>query len=193
MKIELINATASDAKAMLEIQKECFKLHFERYQDVETSPVNESIEKMMFKINYDSGGYFKIMVDNIHAGCVRVYEKSPKLYRIGIIYILPEFQNKGIGQKALALVESMFPEAEAWELDCPDDLAINRKCYEKAGYRLTGETEIINDKLTLVYYRKAIGHYHNEPRLIRYEELPQLLNLYKQLHPDDQRYMKMNR
>jgi GNAT superfamily N-acetyltransferase len=155
MNISLKKATASDAEDMLGMQKECFKTHFERYQDVETSPVNEPIEKMLFKINYENGAYFKIMVDDIHAGCVRVYEKSPKLYRIGIIYVLPEFQNKRIGQKALMLAESMYPVAEAWELDCPSDLPINRKCYETAGYKLTGEIEIINDKLTLVYYRKG--------------------------------------
>jgi GNAT superfamily N-acetyltransferase len=185
VKIELIKAKASDAEVMLEMQKKCFKIHFERYHDVDTSPVNESIEKMLLKINYESGGYFKIIVDNIHGGCVRVYEKSPKLYRIGIIYVLPEFQNKGIGQKALALAENLFPEAEAWELDCPADLTLIRKCYEKAGYSLTGKIEIINDKLTLVYYIKEKAHYLIEPRLIRYDELPKLLNLYKQLHLDD--------
>lgn len=185
MDILLIKATESDADIMLKMQKECFKSHFEQYQDVEASPVNESIDKMLFRINYENGGYFKIIVDNIHVGCVRVYEKSPKLYRIGIIYILPMFQNKGIGQKALELAESLFPEAEAWELDCPADLPLNRKCYEKADYRFIGKSETINDKLTLVYYRKEVVHYLNVPRAIRYEELPQLLNLYKQLHPDD--------
>lgn len=59
MKTELTKATASDAETILEIQKECFKLHFERYQDVYTSPVNETIEKMLFKINYKNGGCYE--------------------------------------------------------------------------------------------------------------------------------------
>lgn len=63
---------------------------------------------------------------------------------------------KGVGQKALNFVEGLFPEVESWKLDCPADMATNRKCYEKVGYRFTGETRIINDKLTLVSYRKGI-------------------------------------
>lgn len=185
MNITLVRAEAPDAEAMLEMQKECFKSHFEKYHDVETSPINESMEKMLFKINYENGSYFKIITDNIHTGCIRVFEKSPKLYRIGIIYILPEFQNKGIGQRVLALVESFYPEAEAWELDCPADLPANRRCYEKAGYKFTEEEKTINNKLKLVFYKKEITDCSCEPRIIRYEELPKLLNLYKQLHPDD--------
>ncbi|WP_045575518.1 GNAT family N-acetyltransferase [Desulfosporosinus sp. I2] len=156
MEIQLIKATTSDAEAMRIMQIESFTPHFQHYMDVETSPVNESLEKMIYRISYEKGCYLKIMVDSILAGCVWVHELTPKLYRIGIIYISPEFQCKGVGQKALAIVESLFPEAESWELDCPSDMAINRKCYEKVGYRFTGETRIINDKLTLVSYRKGI-------------------------------------
>jgi len=42
--------------------------------------------------------------------------------------------------------------------EAQDMLNIQKKCfkinYEKAGYTLTGVKEIINDKLTLVYYKK---------------------------------------
>jgi len=156
MNIQLIKATTSDAEAMQRMQIESFTPHYQRYMDVETSPVNESLEKMIYRVNYEKGCYFKIIVDSIHTGCVWVHEVAPKLYRIGIIYISPEFQCKGVGQKALAIVESLFPETESWELDCPADMAINRNCYEKVGYRFTGETKLINDKLTLVSFRKTI-------------------------------------
>ena len=156
MNILLIKATTSDAEAMQKMQIESFKPHLKRYKDVETSPVNESLERMLYKINYEKGCYFKIIADNIHAGCVRVFENEPKMYRIGIIYISPECQCKGVGQEALTIAESLFPEAESWELDCPADMPINRNCYEKVGYRFTGETKIINDKLTFVFYRKDI-------------------------------------
>ena len=156
MNILLIKAATSDAESMHQMQIESFTPHFQRYKDVATSPVNESLEKMQYRINYEKGCYYKIMADNHHAGCVWVYEKARNLYRIGIIYIAPEFQGKGVGQKALAISESLFPEAESLELDCPADLTLNRNCYEKVGYKFTGETKFINDKLTLVFYRKDI-------------------------------------
>lgn len=156
MIIQLVKAIASDARVMQKMQIESFAFHFERYQDVDTSPVKEPLEKMISRIHNESGCYFKIIVDDIHVGCVWVLEKAAKMYRIGIIYILPEYQCKGFGKKVLAITESMFPDAKSWELDCPADLSINRHCYEKAGYLFTGETKVINEKLTLVFYRKEI-------------------------------------
>ena len=156
MNIRLIKATTNDAEAMQKMQIISFTPHFLRYKDDATSPIKETLEKMLCRINDEKGCYFKIMAENIHAGCLWVYEKEPKLYRIGIMYISPEFQCKGVGQKALTIAESLFTEAESWELDCPADMLVNRNCYEKVGYRLTGETKSINDKLTLVFYRKDI-------------------------------------
>lgn len=68
MNIHLIKATASDAEALQNMQIECFMPHFERYQDVATSPVNESLEKMRFRINDENGCYFKVMVDAFMRG-----------------------------------------------------------------------------------------------------------------------------
>jgi len=139
---------------MLNIQKKCFKKHFERYQDVSGSPYKEILEKMFFKINHQKGSYYKIVSSDTLIGGIWVFEKEAKIFRVGIVYILPEYQCKGVGQKALSIAENMHRDANGWELDCPEDLSINRHCYEKAGYTLTGVKEIINDKLTLVYYKK---------------------------------------
>jgi len=139
---------------MLNIQKKCFKNHFERYQDLSGSPYKEVLEKMLFRINYEKGNYYKTVSSNTLIGGIWVFEKEMKIFRVGIVYVLPEYQNNGIGQKALAMAENLHRDAKGWELDCPEDLSINRRCYEKAGYVLTDEKEIINDKLTLVCYKK---------------------------------------
>lgn len=154
MDVQLIRATANDAQDMLNIQKKCFKIHFERYQDVSGSPYKEVLEKMLFRINYEKGSYYKIVSSSTPIGGIWVFEKESKIFRVGILYILPEYQSKGVGQKALAMAEDLHRDAKGWELDCPEDLSTNRRCYEKAGYTLTGEKEIINDELTLVYYKK---------------------------------------
>jgi len=139
---------------MLDMQKKCFKKHYERYQDISGSPYNEILEKMLFRINYEKGSYYKIVSSNTPIGGIWVIEKEPKIFRVGIVYVLPEYQGKGIGQKALSMAENMHSDAKGWELDCPEDLTINRHCYEKAGYKLTGEKEKINENLTLVCYKK---------------------------------------
>ena len=52
------------------------------------------------------------------------------------------------------MAEALHPDAEHWELDCPEDLPANRRCYEKAGYHFTGGKHWMSDRLTLVDYRK---------------------------------------
>ena len=153
MDLQLIRATPQDADDLLSVQKRCFQPLFERYRD-ERSPYNEPIERMLFKIGYGNVAYYKIIYQRALAGGIFVYETEGGLFRVGILYVLPECQSKGIGQKAIALAEALHGDAVRWELDCPEDLPANRRCYEKAGYRLTGRKEVINDHLTLVYYGK---------------------------------------
>lgn len=159
MDLHLIKATAVDAETMLELQKKCFAMHFERYHDVEKSPYNDTTDKILSRITRGKSNYYKMILGKLLVGCLWVVEKEPEIFRIGIVYVIPQYQNKGIGQQAFAMAESLHSNAICWELDCPEDLARNRHCYEKLGYKLTGEQEIVNDKLTLVYYRKQK---HNE-------------------------------
>lgn len=154
MDIELVKAGIDDANDLLNIQRKCFKPLYERYHDDPGSPYTESIERMLLKIAQINGAYYKIIYQGTTIGGIRVYEKEKGHFRLGIMYVLPEYQGKGIGQKSIAMAENLSPEAESWELDCPEDLEINRHCYEKAGYKLTGKIETVNDKLNLVYYFK---------------------------------------
>ena len=69
------------------------------------------------------------------------------------IFILPEFQGKGIAQETIRLCEEMHGNGN-WELDTILQESKNCHLYEKMGYRQTGKTEAINERLTLVFYEK---------------------------------------
>ena len=153
MDIRLVRAAEADAEELLGIQRECFRAEYEKYRD-ENSPYLLPLERMRFKIAYADGVYYKIVLGNAAVGGLWVYRKGPGLYRLSILYVLPEHQSKGIGQRAIALAEALQPDAGRWELDCPEDLPANRRCYERAGYHFTGERHAVSDRLTLVDYRK---------------------------------------
>jgi len=87
---------------------------------------------------------------------VRIVEHSPTRYELASISILPKYQRRGIAQKAIALAESFYPEAEMWFLDFPIDRPMNKKCYENLCYQDTGERNQINKRLTLAVYRKIL-------------------------------------
>jgi len=61
---------------------------------------------------------------------------------------------KCLPESIMEMVENYHCDAKFRELDCPEDLSMNRRCYEKAGYKLTGEKNFIYENLSLVYYRK---------------------------------------
>ncbi len=153
MEVRLVRAVESDAEELLLIQRECFRSEYEKYKD-DGSPYRLSLERMRGKIAYAGGAYYRIVYQAATVGGIWVYEKEPGTYRMSILYVLPAYQGRGIGQKSLMMVEDLHQDVIHWELDCPDDLPINRHCYEKAGYRLTGKKEVINDRLTLVCYQK---------------------------------------
>lgn len=66
---------------------------------------------------------------------------------------MTEYRNQGFAQKAIQLAEEIHGES-GWELDTILQEKGNCHLYEKMGYYQTGKTEMINDKLTLVSYKK---------------------------------------
>jgi len=138
------------------MQIKSFMPLLEKYRDYETSPANESLEKIVERINQPFTDYYIIESDNIAVGGVIIVKNGNKHYRVSPIFILPEYQGKGIAQKVFQMIELIYCDAKAWELDTILHEQGNCYLYEKIGYSQTGETKVINDKLTLVFYKKIV-------------------------------------
>ena len=154
MDIRLEKAYKQDIDALDVIMKRAFAPLYELYKD-EKSPYLESKERFEFKILYKDGCYYKIYFGDVLCGGVFVYQQDG-IYRIGTIYIDPEYQNRKIAQSALGLVFGMYPKVKTWELDVPSDQPANIRCYTKMGFTDTGRREVINERLTLAYYKKEL-------------------------------------
>lgn len=156
MGLSLIKAVHSDAKALLAMQKTAFGPLLEKYEDYETSPAMETIARAQARIAIASGGFYKIVSDGEWAGAMCIQQGKEEAYWIGPIFVHPDFQGKGIAQRAMAEAEKLFPEASAWKLATLLEEKGNCYLYEKVGYVRTDRREPINDKATLVYYEKAV-------------------------------------
>lgn len=154
MDVYLTKAELKDADIIYEMQIKSFMVLLSKYQDFETSPANESIEKTVMRLNQVFTDYYVIKRDNVPVGCIRIVKKDNKLYRVSPICILPEYQGYGIAQKVFKIIEEIYYDAKAWELDTILQEPRNCYLYEKLGYVKTGETKIINSKMTLVFYEK---------------------------------------
>ena len=141
-------------KKIWSMQKEAFTKLFEKYQDFETSPATEPLERTVLKLKQSETYFYMIQFDGQTVGAVRVVDSgNNSLKRISPMFILSEFRNIGIAQKAIKTIEEIHG-SKNWELATIMQEKGNCHLYEKMGYRTTGETKIINDKLTLVFYQK---------------------------------------
>lgn len=155
MEVKLLRADVDDANELHAMQTKSFRELLEKYQDFATSPANESVEKVEARLKQEFTYFYFICVGTQKAGAIRVVDKkeTEKNKRISPIFILPEFQGQGIAQEAIRLCEEMHGK-ENWELDTILQEPKNCYLYEKMGYRQTGRTEVINERLTLVFYEK---------------------------------------
>lgn len=100
----LVRASLADAKKIWNMQKEAFAELFEKYQDFETSPAAEPLEKTIFRLKQPETYFYMIQLDKQTVGAVRVVDSgNNNRKRISPIFILPKFRNMGIAQKQLYL------------------------------------------------------------------------------------------
>lgn len=177
-EIELILATADDAELIQRMKYEAFLPLYEKYHDDETSPVKSSIDKVIHQLNDPNSQYYLIRFRGENAGAIRIARKLKKkddkrnreysgnqgnnvteyvqdvLY-ISPLFILPEFQNGGIGQTAIRKIFDLYPDTITWRLDTIKQEKGNCHLYEKCGFVRTGGEHAVNENMTLVYYEKS--------------------------------------
>lgn len=155
MEVKLLRANVNDAEELHAMQVEAFKELLEKYQDFDTSPASEGVEKVEARLRQGFTYYYFICIGEQKAGAIRIIDEKEvgKNKRISPLFILPEFQGRCLAQIAIRLCEEMHG-SEDWELDTILQEPKNCHLYEKMGYRQTGKTEVINERLTLVFYEK---------------------------------------
>ncbi len=155
MTVKLLRVMMEDAQELHSMQIKAFKELLNKYQDFDTNPGNENIENIKKRLEQPFTYYYFICIDSQKAGAIRIVDKKEtgKRKRISPLFILPEFQEKGIAQKAIWLCEEIYGK-EGWELETILQESKNCHLYEKMGYKKTDKIKVINEKLTLVYYKK---------------------------------------
>jgi len=156
MNINLIKAKIEDAEEIHKMQLLAFKELLDRYQDYEISPGAEKLERVIERIKQDTTDYFIIKYDNRPVGAIRIrklYEEGQ--CRISPIFIIPEYQNKGIAQKVFQIIEEKYKPENGWNLDTILEEKGNCHLYERMGYKQTGKIEKIKEGMHIVFYEKS--------------------------------------
>ncbi|WP_256706174.1 GNAT family N-acetyltransferase [Paenibacillus sp. FSL R7-0337] len=156
-EVTLSKATVKDAPAIHAMQLQAFLPLLEKYQDYETNPANETLERTIERMNQEFVDYYIIRNAGNAVGSMRVKKIDEHHYWLGQICVLPQSQGLGIAQQAFSLIEKIYADAKTWGLATVVQEERNCYLYEKLGYRRTPETQVINDKLTLCFYEKTLN------------------------------------
>ncbi|SCY19738.1 hypothetical protein SAMN02910370_01664 [Lachnospiraceae bacterium XPB1003] len=154
MGIALEKVTRDDIELVWKMQVEAFSDLLAKYQDYETNPGAEDIDKVLARFEQSWTSYFFIVADGSKAGVVRVVDKKDgSRKRISPIWIMKECRNKGLAQQAIIELEKIYGE-DNWCLDTILQEKGNCYLYEKMGYHRTGKIEKINEQMDIVFYEK---------------------------------------
>lgn len=150
--MELIKAGAADAQELWKMQAEAFSELLEKYEDYETNPAAEKLERVLARLT-DGSFYYFICVDGEKVGAIRIVVREDGIKRISPVFISRSFRRKGYAMQAIKLAESLHGE-QGWALETILQEDGNCRLYERLGYKRTGRVERINDKMDLVFYEK---------------------------------------
>jgi len=153
--VKLIRAGCESAELIWKMQVEAFAESYEKYQDAQTNPAAEPMERVLNRLQQPFTYYYLIGYGDNIAGAIRVIDKQEpdECKRISPVFILKPFRNQGLAQKAIGEAEQMHG-SKNWALETILEEPQLCRLYEKLGYRATGKTQKINERLTLAYYQK---------------------------------------
>ena len=155
MQVRLVRASIEDAGTIWRMQREAFAALLEKYHDDGLNPASEPLEKVRQRFRFPATAFYFIEADGETVGAIRVIDHhSPdRPKKISPLFVLPAYRGKGIAQRAIREAERIHG-SEHWMLDTILQEAGNCHLYEKLGYRRTGDTQVVNEYLTLVTYAK---------------------------------------
>ena len=98
------------------MQVSAFMPLLRKYKDYDSSPACETQERITEKFG-EPTTYFLILCDDKRVGALRVVRIDEASCRIAPVFIIPQYQKKGIAQKVFALLEQEYPNVMLWKLD----------------------------------------------------------------------------
>lgn len=145
-------AVKDDLPAILDVQRKTF-MEVARAFKVKSLPqIEQTLESLADE--FAAGTVLKASIADTIVGSVRAYRKTDTCY-ISKLIVLPEHQNKGIGQALMNEIEYYFKDCVGrYELFTGSRDPRNRYLYDKLGYK-SFKTEKLNEEVSFVYMEKS--------------------------------------
>ena len=151
MEIKFERATINDTETLINVRNQCFYADYIKYG--ECPGYNISKEDMTNSIINRIA--YKIICNNQVVGNISLTDNKDGTYYLGCLCVIPDYENKGIGQDAIRFIESEFPNASLWTLQTPADKERNHYFYKKMGYSIV--KEYMEDSVKLLIFEKKVN------------------------------------
>lgn len=145
MNIKIEAAKIGDTNDLIDVQNKAFYSDYMKYGYC--PGYNRTYRSM--KNSIENATVFKIIADESTIGDIIVKSKGSGHYHLGGLCVIPEYQNRGIGQTAMRFLLSFFSDAKHWSLETPSDKGVNHSFYKKFGFTITKEYMDCDVKIVL--------------------------------------------
>jgi len=151
MKVEFKIVTTDDIDELINVRNQSFYEDYIKYG--ECPGYNHTRESM--KNTILSRIVYKIICDDKIIGNISIRDNKDDTYHLCCLCVIPEYQNKRIGQEALRFIESKYSNATTWTLETPADKEKNHHFYKKFGYNIV--KEYMDGSVKLVLFEKKLS------------------------------------
>lgn len=160
MEVQLKPLCAQGLAQFSALHRDAFWPLWERYQD-EGNPAHTTAEQFADMMQAPDLDFYSILSGSSPVGGIIVRRKEGLHFRLLRLFVDPAQQGKGIASQAIGLMEALYPQADAWELDTIAEETSNCHLYAKMGYRITGNTRTLQPGMALIDFIKPMfpkGH-----------------------------------
>ena len=133
MEIGYRKAVSGDAEVLVDIYNASFYDDYVRYG----SCPGYGLTKEMMEASMTHHTKYVILCDDVPVGCVSYRMQGKGEYEVSCLCVIPEYQGKGIGTRAIGFLKTLLEDWEELTLVTPLDKEQNVKFYvEKCGFRI---------------------------------------------------------
>ncbi|HUW63383.1 MAG TPA: GNAT family N-acetyltransferase [Spirochaetia bacterium] len=144
-------ALAPDAEGIWLLQRLVYRSEADIYDDYTIEPLTQSVDDI--EKQFADHTILKAVIEGTIIGSVRASSRDGTCY-IGKLIVHPDCQNRGIGKKLMAEIETCFRTADRFELFTGSKSVKNIRLYESLGYGFLREEPVVGN-FKLVFMVKA--------------------------------------
>ncbi len=143
-------ANVGDAPTIYDLQRLAFQTEAAIYRDNSIRPLTETLSDL--ESQFGSRKFLKATENGRVIGSIRAFAENGTCF-VERLMTHPEFRRQGIGTALLARIETLFPNADRFELFTGEKSVENLRLYERLGYRRFRRKQI-SDSLHLIFLEK---------------------------------------